>query len=234
MRVLNLICAGTLLTAPLGAAEQDRTLTLPVSGSPVMRIEAGAGFLKVVSRPGQKDIQVQAHCVVEGKPQDLQDRVDLTLVDTPKGPQLIARLREARGLARWFRFGGGDNRIDLTVTVPTGVGLSIVDGSGDLEVRGVRGLLDITDGSGDLRVEDIQGQVRIHDGSGDLHVKGIIGTLEVIDGSGDMWIKDVTGAVTVTDGSGDIDIANVQGDVRLKGTGSGAVRTRDIKGRILN
>lgn len=223
-----LIALAALAAAPLWSAEAERRLALPAGPGAVLRIETGAGFLKVEGRPGQKDIQVHARCRVDGTEQDLLDRVQLSLEATDKGPRLVARLDNLRGPRGWFRFGTRNEGLDVTVTVPQGVGLSVVDGSGDIDVQHLQGPVDIQDGSGSLRVSDITGRVRIQDGSGEIQVSRITGTLEVIDGSGDMTLAQITGEVTVTDGSGDIDVADVKGVLNLKATGSGAVRTRNI------
>lgn len=235
-RLLPLLCAGALGLLPVQAAEKDRILSLPLAPGATFKIDAGAGYLKVEGREGQTTIEVKARIVADRCDEKeleemIQDRVELVLEKSSSGARLKAEVRNG-GARSWFSL-GNSARIDLIVTVPKHVRLTVQDGSGALEVRNIQGDVDIEDGSGEMVIEQIHGNVSIEDGSGSISVRNVTGDVGVDDGSGGMTIAHAGGTVTVHDGSGDIDIDDVGKDVHLKSTGSGGVHTRNVRGRIL-
>ncbi len=231
-RLLSLVCAGVLGATPAFAAEKDRNLSVPLTPGAHFKIDAGAGFLQVEGREGQQTIEVKARIVANGLDEkELDDAVVLTLEKTADGARLKAEMKNG-GRRSWFSF-GDSGRIDLIITVPKALKLSIEDGSGAMEVRHIQGDLDIEDGSGDMVVENITGNLSIEDGSGGIMVKNITGDVKVNDGSGGVVIRQVGGSVTMHDGSGGIDIDGVGKDVILKSTGSGSVHTNNVKGRVI-
>lgn len=230
--LLSLVCVGALGVMPALAVEADRSLSLPVAPGARFQIDAGAGFLKVEGREGQQTIEVKARIVADNlEEKDLSEYVVLSLEKTSSGARLKAELKQG-GRSSWFSF-SGSGRIDLTVTVPKALNLSVEDGSGSTEIRHIQGNVDINDGSGSLVVEDILGNLTVEDGSGDISIKQITGDVKVDDGSGSMEIMKVGGSLTVHDGSGSIDIDGVGKDVHFQGTGSGGVHTRNVKGRVI-
>lgn len=230
-RLLCLACSVALGAMPALAVDTDRHLSLSMAPGARFSIDAGAGFLKIEGREGQQTIEVKARIVADNlEEKDLSEYVVLTLEKTSDGARLKADIKHG-GRRSWFGL-SGSGRIDLTVTVPKAMKLSVMDGSGALEIRHIQGDVDIEDGSGEMTVEDITGNLSIEDGSGGIFVKGVTGDVTVDDGSGGMEIRQVGGSVTVHDGSGSIDIDGVGKDVRFKGTGSGGVSTNNVKGRV--
>ncbi len=88
------------------------------------------------------------------------------------------------------------------------------------------------DGSGDLDVGDVAGMlnIAIH-GSGDFFAAGAAELDASLHGSGDIDIGDIAGAVTASlHGSGDIEMGNIGGDISLSCHGSGDVSAADVAG----
>ncbi len=232
-RIAWALFAGILMATPALAGEKERTFSLAVKPGSRLTIDAGAGFLKVEGREGQTTVEVKARVVVEGvRDRELEDfisdKVELYLRQDGDGAKLKAVVRNRS----WFSF-GREAYIDLTVTVPKTLNLSIDDGSGSLEVRSLQGNVDINDGSGSMIVERIQGNLRIEDGSGEIEVREVTGDVQVDDGSGSMSMKQIGGSLTIDDGSGHISIDGVEKDVHLRSTGSGGETLRNIKGRVI-
>lgn len=145
---------------------------------------------------------------------------------------------------------GGDAPLlqaDLTLEVPAGVAVRVVNHVGRVAARGVGGALDVKTTSADVSAETIAGGLDVQTGSGDVRVRGA-SEIDVRTGSGDVEAEQVSGAasvrtgsgdvrlgrsesskVSVTTGSGDIELDGVAGDLELS-TGSGDVRGRAVAG----
>jgi len=236
------------------AAQQRETLTLDAAGCASLRIECGAGALKVQGDDTLERIEVSAVLTVQGiaeseLPGFRKEYVILTLEKSGDRAVLTASIDSGHWLERLFDH-GRDARIDLDIRLPRRLALAVDDGSGDLEIRGCDGGLRLEDGSGDARLAEIKGRVRIDDGSGSLYLDAVGGDIEIEDGSGDIELKgaggnvdiadgsgeiavfQALGSVTVEDGSGDIVIDGVEKDVTITEAGSGGVRIRNVKGKV--
>ena len=130
--------------------------------------------------------------------------------------------------------------VNYTIVVPAETELRGITGSGDLDVRGIRGPASLTAGSGEIRAEDIgqdtqavagsggihlasiHGDVQATAGSGDLELSAIRGEIRAQTGSGDVRVTQPGGAVNAGAGSGDLTITGASGDLRAR-TGSGDV-----------
>ena len=122
-------------------------------------------------------------------------------------------------------------RIDLEVTLPTGVALRIDDGSGSIDVSGVEADVSIDDGSGSLDVRDVA-NLTIEDGSGSIDVANASGDVSITDGSGSIKVRSVSGSVTIDDGSGSIKVNDVEKDLILVDVGSGSFKYSNVRGRV--
>ncbi|HEY0197141.1 MAG TPA: DUF4097 family beta strand repeat-containing protein [Rhodanobacter sp.] len=158
---------------------------------------------------------------------------------------------------------GGDNRfsfhlfgdsyadLDVNLSLPSNLPVSLNVGSGDAEATGVAQLHSNV-GSGDLHVRQVPGSVQVSVGSGDVEATdigsldlgsvgsgdfkahGIKGDAKVGSiGSGDVTLHDVGGSVHAdTLGSGDLSVNDVGGDLSLGAKGSGDVDHSGVKGKI--
>jgi len=249
--VLLLVFAG--LTANY-AAQSRESLTLAAADLKTLRIDCGAGYLKVQGVDGLEQIEVSAVLDVRGIADNelaafKKEYVTLKLEKVAGQAELTAKIESGFSLAALFG-GFHDARIDLDVRVPRRLALAIDDGSGDADIRECNGNLKLEDGSGDIRLTNINGQVIIDDGSGDMILAKINGRLQIEDGSGDIELNDagsdvdiddgsgeinlnrILGSVYIEDGSGDIVIDGVEKDVTIDEAGSGDVEISNVKGRV--
>jgi hypothetical protein len=84
---------------------------------------------------------------------------------------------------------------------------------------------------GDIEVQDID-FVYIDDESGHIDISNILFDVEILDGSGNIDIFDVDGSVEIEDESGDIDVDDIGGDFSVFFDTSGAIRYRNVRGRV--
>lgn len=222
---------------------QDRSLTLDLDGVRSIRIEIGAGELRLAPA-GAAGSRFGARACASSP--DLFGQ--LTLEQRREGDRLvIVANREG------YSIGWNMPRyayLDIDAQLPAELAYEVKVGSGDAEVAGLSRLwADV--GSGDLAVRDIAGLFEIEVGSGEvvaaeigelradsvgsggLEVSGVRGNALVRDiGSGDVDLRRVGGNVEIASiGSGDADIDEVTGDLRVSEIGSGDVSPSRIGGR---
>ena len=238
MRTLAYVAAALVATAFVvrrGVAHADGDHTTPrnaaidAAGATLLRLESGAGELRVVAVDGAQQVRVQgvAHAARASglRGVKLELRRDGRTVHVR--PLMAAERR------RWWSRGPTRRALDMIVEVPRGMEADVTDGAGDVEVQGVSALR-LQDGSGEVRVSDVHGPVRVADGSGDLELSAVHGDVWVEDGSGDVSVRDVEGAVVVdADGSGELLTAGVRGDVLVRADGSGDIDVSNVGGRLI-
>lgn len=215
------------------AFETEKTLTLSAAELKGLRIDCGAGWLKVTGSPNADKIEVRARIHAEGRDtkdqnEFIADHVTLTLEKHGDRALLTSHIESH---VSFFSF--GDTGIDLEVTMPRNLGLDIDDGSGDLSVEDLAADVAIDDGSGGIHVSRIQGNLEIEDNSGEIEVRDVTGDVRIDDGSGSITVVGVGGQITVDDGSGGIDIDDVGRDVIIVDAGSGGVHIGNVKGRVI-
>jgi hypothetical protein len=198
---------------------------VPAGSARVVKVEAGAGTLKIAGRPGATAVVVHGTAcanragLLDGVQVKTSQAGDAVLVEAviPEGSWVL----------------GGGAWLDLVIEVPEHLALDVVDGSGSVEIASV-GALEIVDGSGELTIRDVERDVRIRDGSGSIEVRGVGGSVTVEDdGSGSIEVQAVKGSVVVkNDGSGSISVADVGGDFSVRHDGSGGIEHHDVRGRV--
>lgn len=119
-------------------------------------------------------------------------------------------------------FFDGDDRLTITVTVPTGSDLAVRSGSADVSAVGEIDSCQVRSGSGDVRLDVLTGPTSVETGSGDVEIDQSGGDLRVKCGSGDVSVARAHAAVGISTGSGDVEIGSHQGPAVVK-TGSGDV-----------
>ncbi len=209
----------------------EKDLQLDCQGITKLRVEAGAGFLKIQGVEGAKRIEVLAEIVPNGATrQSIEHDLTLTLKKVGDQAVLISKFKD-RGLLDWLLGHSGNVEVNLTVRVPNDLLVEVIDGSGPTEIYGLRNNLTVTDGSGSLSVHHIKGNVHITDGSGEITVDHISGSCYIIDGSGSTKIKKITDDVEITDGSGELILESIGGDADVT-DGSGSIRAEKIRGSL--
>lgn len=129
---------------------------------------------------------------------------------------------------------------EISLAVPTGVGLKARTGRGDLisdvglgevEYRtgagdtrlSEVGTISCSVGGGDVTIESIAGdRARITTGAGDVHLGRCEGSLQLRTGSGDVTVQDLRSAMRGVTGSGDLAIDRLEGSADVH-SGSGYV-----------
>lgn len=237
MKTEALLLAGAVgalaMTAPAALSAQDydqcavsRTaeLDIPTDGIRLLDVIARAGSLEIEGQSRTSEIRVEA--TVCASDEERMQGLEVTL--NRSGSTVNLETVFPDNDRNWNR---GYSKINLVVSVPSGMDLRIEDGSGHTEVQGV-GSVEIEDGSGHLTLRDITGNVEIDDGSGHIEVFDVVGQIEIDDGSGGITVSGVDGGVRLTDGSGPVEIDNVSMNVVVTDKGSGPVAVRDIDGDL--
>lgn len=218
----------------------------------VARVDtAGAERVEILARAGDLDVRPGAGTTLVG-----EGRACVSREDYLAATQVHAQ-RDGKIARVWVDvpevisgFGRSYATLDLTVSVPAGLPVSITDTSGDLRVDdlAVTSIVDssgdivathlrtdvaINDSSGDMRIENAAGRVTVNDSSGDIVIRGARDVHVVNDSSGDINIERVTGDVLVdNDSSGDISIRDVGQNLTVTTDGSGDVRVVDVRGTV--
>ena len=209
---------------------EERDLALDADGVDSLEIRAGAGSLEVRGVDGQDRLIVNATIVLSDADDDdapgiIKKNMRLSLDKRGDGAFLEATFDDG-----WFGTSGGA-RIDLDVTVPTGMALAIDDSSGSIDVADTEADLKIDDGSGSIDIRNVA-NVDVEDGSGSIDIANAAGDVKVNDGSGSIEVRSVAGSVTIDDGSGSIRVSDVEKDLILVDDGSGSFKYSDVRGRV--
>ncbi|MDK1285878.1 hypothetical protein [Pseudoalteromonas umbrosa] len=207
------------------------SLSLPASELAQLKIDAGAGSLKLIGEETDK-ISVTAEIY------QLSDGGDYCLDLTEQDNKALLK-------ANVCHHRENDTLVHLSITVPQNLVTHIKDGSGSMNVShaSIQSIddgsgsiiikdnlisLEIDDNSGGIEVLSVQGELDIDDDSGKILVEDIKGNVRIEDGSGKVVVENVTGKVSVDDGSGSISVRNAQ-SFELIDDGSGKVNLRNIR-----
>lgn len=202
-----------------------RTGTANGAGATEVRIAAGAGWLRIEGRSGLT--QLRASGIAHASSRGLLDQIRLTVTRTGSVVSVVATVPtdvEPVGQAA---------ALDLTIDVPAGLALRVVDNSGETVIRDV-GPLSIADYNGGLEIEGVTGDLDVEDGSGDLQVSNVHGHVHIVDGPGAIYVAHVDGSVDIpTDGAGEIQISDVTGSLSIGPKQSGEVAASDVGGNFI-
>ncbi|NVJ60950.1 MAG: hypothetical protein HWE27_11200 [Gammaproteobacteria bacterium] len=201
--------------------EEVRDLTLDASGASKLRIDAGAGFLKVKGVEGLSEVRVTAELMVD------EDNYNLTLNKSGNKIVLVADANPENESSWW----SDSPFINLTVELPKEMALDIDDGSGEIVIEQVNGDIDLEDGSGAISIIDIVGNLNVKDGSGSFSLKNQKGSLVLDDGSGSINIANVDGNVDIEDGSGSTTVDQITGKLNVE-DGSGSLSISHVDGHV--
>ncbi len=208
------ILTGALLTnVAFAGYTETRVLVVDSDGVTELFIDASAGSLDIVGDTDVDDIIVEALIRLDEPDEDeakafIEKRVELKLQRNGKRVELLSDVDDA------YMSWGNNGAIDLSVQVPSGMKITIDDGSGGIKVRGVSGDLKIDDGSGPMEIINV-------------------GSLWIDDGSGTIRIRNASGNVKIDDGSGSIDVDGVGGDLIIDDAGSGSLSFRNVQGEVI-
>lgn len=228
MRVKVLAVAPLLLAAATASADCDHTaphrLTADLKGATSVAVIARAGSLRVHGGPGAVVMAAATACA-----SDRDFLSEMRIEARRDGSELVI---EAIVPERTLIFGWHEARMDLEVAVPQNLPIRVKDGSGSAEIRDVA-RLEVVDGSGELDIRGVRGNVEVTDGSGSLSIRDVSGDVRVEDGSGSIEVERIRGSVRIVeDGSGSIDVDEVSGDFTVERDGSGGVEWDRVSGTV--
>jgi DUF4097 and DUF4098 domain-containing protein YvlB len=103
----------------------------------------------------------------------------------------------------------GHCSLNLGITVPAGLGISVSDSFGALDASGLHGTVTLSDNSGDLTGSRLTGNVRLADTFGTLSASGLAGSLRLNNNSGDIRAAGLTGDTRLQDSFGTISVTGL-------------------------
>jgi hypothetical protein len=228
----QLIALGAILVATTASAdmfdckhEAKRRAVSAADGITKVSVIARAGSLRVSGHPGAREIVASGNACSSDK--EYLD--DIHIESRRSGSELTI---EAIIPERTMIFGWYEAKLDLEVSVPTGVALKVTDGSGSTHIDGT-GPVSVTDGSGEVEIRNVRGAVEVRDGSGSIEIRDVTGNVSIVDGSGSIDVQNIQGTVVVrADGSGSIQVNDVRGDFIVESDGSGGVDYARVSGTV--
>jgi hypothetical protein len=228
MRVHALLALPLLIASSSAWADCDhsapRRLTANAAGATRVVITAKAGTLRVSGRPGADVTASGTACTSD---RDFLSQINL--VARRDGSDLLI---EAIIPERVMVFSWHEARLDFEVGVPENLPVEIRDGSGSARIEDVASV-EVVDGSGEVEIRGVRGNVEVTDGSGQISIRDVGGNVRISDGSGSIEVSHVGGSVVVrVDGSGSIDVDDVKGDFIIERDGSGGVDFERIGGKV--
>ena len=234
MRFRSLLIPLLALPATAGWADPfdcghtaQRRVAAPAAGITRVVVVGRAGSLVVRGHAGATEISATGTACASDR-SDL-DRIQLR--SEREGSELrIEAVIPDGGSSFLFGF-GYHARLDFEVSLPKGLALSVTDGSGSVRITDV-GPLTVVDGSGQLEIRGVNGNANVRDGSGSIDVSDVTGNIEVVDGSGSMDLRQIGGSVVITDGSGSIEVSDVRGGLDVRDDGSGGLDYERVRGEI--
>ena len=107
------------------------------------------------------------------------------------------------------RVPAGTCTLDLGITVPAGLPVSVSDSFGELHASGLDGTISLSDNSGDLTASRLTGNVRLAGTFGTLTASGLAGSLWLGNNSGDIRADGITGDTRLQDSFGTIEVTGL-------------------------
>ena len=247
---LGLIAMALVAAQPVAAAMATKTVeqSIPASGhvkianlaGRVVLMPAGSGPVKVVavvnaegSSPQETQELMQAMRWVQEHDGTWNlaypvDRYDAFVFPDRLGWMGGNTTVKFRG-QRVHVYGGARRGVpvlfaDLTITVPKGVDLKVVDAVGGIRGENLNADLYLDTGSGDIKLDGAAGELVADTGSGDIELHRIAGDTRADTGSGDVTIDGIAADKLLIDtGSGDVTVSNATVGDLFADTGSGGV-----------
>ncbi len=200
------------------------------AGVTSVEIFALAGDLRVRGRAGEDRISAEGQgCVSE---EDMLTVMDITMQRDGDQVRIFAEMPDITGETN-RRWKNEYAVLDLDISLPDTVAVSVHDSSGDMRVENVTGA-EVIDSSGDMELVNINGDVLIpQDSSGGISMREVGAVTIQIDSSGEIEIEDADSVTIANDTSGDIYLVRIQGDVLIGNDSSGRISVRDIGGNFV-
>jgi len=208
------------------AHSAPRDLQLDLAGVRTVVFEIGHNELRLDARPGADGAVSGRACASDAAYLD-----QLKLTQHKTGDTLVVKARR-EGNSLSGLFGNRYAELRLSATLPDTLPVRLDVGSGDARVNGTASL-DASVGSGDLEIRRVRGTVSARVGSGDISIDDV-GALHVPSiGSGNVTVRNVRGDVEVGSiGSGDFSLDRAGGAVKIGSIGSGDAELVAVGGGV--
>ena len=198
-----------------------------------LRLEVGTGSGDIEVQGGEDGkLRVSAVFEVQGVSQGEAEELARRIEEDPpivvEGDVVRVGELSKYGLGR--RPLGPSAVFDFSLSAPLETEARLSSGSGDQEVRGLKGPVIAKAGSGDVQIEDIEGEAdgalgsgesggpggrargRADVGRGDIDLRGITGRVSLRAGSGEVALHELGGSTDVSIGRGDISLESPVAD----------------------
>jgi hypothetical protein len=156
------------------------------------RVTSGDGDLTVRPGPGRR-------IVVRGRLSGSFARPAFSYRSTAAGLALDPQCRVPAGACS----------LNLGITVPAGLPVSVSDSFGDLDASGLQGTVALSDNSGDLTGSRLTGNVHLAGTFGTITASGLAGSLWLDNNSGDIRAAGITGDTRLQDSFGTIAVTGL-------------------------
>ena len=118
---------------------------------------------------------------------------------------------------------GPPSIVDLEITVPTWMAMSLSGTYTDISVDGA---------GGSVQAESVQGDIEVTGGTGSIALKSVEGGVTLAKTKGRIEVNSVEGDITITDAVGDITVETVDGDIILGRIDAANVDVNTVDGDI--
>ncbi len=228
------LCATVSLAATANADWNEDCLEtkeiseeITLEGFRDIAVDAGAGSLTVIGRPGLTTAQIRG-LACSRRDGDL-DRISLE----SRGDGTTLTLRTVLPPVVRTRIGNLNAKLDLVVEMPSAFTLRVVDTTGSVKVSHVASV-EIDDDTGSIQIQDVPGLVHVvSDTSGSIEILRVGSVRIDEDSSGSIRASAVVGDVYVgRDESGSISADDVGGSFTVVSNASGSVRYNNVAGDV--
>jgi len=118
---------------------------------------------------------------------------------------------------------GPPSIVDLDITVPTWMGMSLSGTYTDISVENAGGA---------VTAESVQGDIAVTGGTGNINLKSVEGGVTLAKTRGRIEVNSVQGDIVITEAVGDITVETVDGDIILSKVDAANVEVNTVDGNI--
>jgi DUF4097 and DUF4098 domain-containing protein YvlB len=118
---------------------------------------------------------------------------------------------------------GPPSIVDLDITVPTWMGMTLAGTYTDISVENA---------GGPVSAESVQGDIDVSGGTGNITLKSVEGSVTLSKNKGRTEVNSVEGDITITAAAGDITVESVDGNIALMGIDAANVDVNTVDGDI--
>ncbi|MEX0324635.1 MAG: DUF4097 domain-containing protein [Puniceicoccaceae bacterium] len=169
------------------------------------------------------DVELTANASDQAEADEIFDEAEVSITENAGVLEVVVKTKSKSGSMFGIFGGSNSSRANITVNVPENMDLHLKNGSGNVAIDDITGVLVFTSGSGNVSGSNLTGDVKAKSGSGDINLVAVQGNIIVGTGSGSVKVSDMEGSLDAATGSGDVK-ANGQISQFTAKTGSGSVR----------